>query len=142
MTSTRRLIYATLLALTALNFAPSMASAQVAQGTFTLRHDVRWQNASVSAGDYRFSYDASRPLGTLMLRRTDRASAGDIIMVPDTDFAEGSGASRIVLNSSAGGTYVSDMQLPDFGMTLHFNAPRTTEKEIATAAATSVTAAQ
>ena len=66
MTSIRKFAYAALLAFTALNFAPSLASAQEpARGKFTLTHDVHWGNASVPAGDYRFSFDpdgASRML--------------------------------------------------------------------------------
>ncbi len=142
MTTVRKFAFASFLALTALNFAPSLASAQEAHGTFTLGRDVHWQNASVPAGEYRFSYDPTRPLGVLMLTRMGSASAGFIIMVPNTDFAEGSGSARIVLNTSAAATYVTDMQLPEFGMALHFNAPRPTERQMAKAATTTMAAAQ
>lgn len=123
-----------MLALTTLSFAPSLASAQVAQGRFTLRHDVRWQNANVPAGDYRFSYDSNRPLGVLVLTKVNGATAGFVIMVPDTDTMNGNGQSRLILNTSATGTYVSDMLLPDSGVTLHFRTPRSAEKQIAKAA--------
>jgi hypothetical protein len=53
MTLIRKFAYATLLALTALNFAPSLASAQEpARGKFTLTHEVHWGDAKVPAGDY------------------------------------------------------------------------------------------
>ena len=44
MKSIRRFVYAAVLVLSVLNFAPSVASAQDAVGTFTLTHEVRWQN--------------------------------------------------------------------------------------------------
>jgi len=142
MNSVRKFVYAALLALTTLSFAPSLASAQVAQGTFTLRHDVRWQNANVPAGDYRFSYDSDRPLGVLVLTRLNSARAGFVIMVPDTDTTESSGQSRLVLNTSATGSYVSAMLLPDSGVTLHFNTPKMGEKQIAKAASAPMEGAQ
>ena len=54
MKSIRKFVYAAVLILSALNFSPSLASAQDAAGTFTLTHEVRWQNAMVPAGKYRF----------------------------------------------------------------------------------------
>ena len=58
MTSIRKFAYASLLAFTALNIAPSLASAQEpARGQFTLSHEVHWENAKLPAGDYAFSFD-------------------------------------------------------------------------------------
>jgi hypothetical protein len=142
MTTLRRFVFAALLALTALNFAPSLASAQEAHGTFLLGRDVHWQNANVPAGEYRFSYDPARPLGVLMLTRMGSASAGFIVMVPNTDFADGSGSARLVLKTSAAATYVTDMRLPEYGMALHFNTPRPTEKQMAKASTSTMAAAQ
>jgi len=142
MSSIRKFTFAAFLALTTLNFAPSLASAQVAQGSFTLSHNVHWQNANVPAGEYRFSYDSGEPLGVLMLTKRDGGSGGYVIMVPGTDPMEGSGPDRLVLNTSASGSYVSDMQLPGFGVTLHFRPPKATEKQMARAAATTMAAAQ
>jgi hypothetical protein len=65
MKSLRRFVYAAVLTLSALNFAPSLASAQDAAGTFTLTHEVHWQNAVVPAGKYHFTMGASGQLLTL-----------------------------------------------------------------------------
>ena len=59
MKSIRKFAYATALMLSSLNFAPSLASAQDAAGTFTLTHEVYWQNAIVPSGEYRFTMEAS-----------------------------------------------------------------------------------
>jgi len=61
MKSIRRFVYAALLVLSALNFAPSLASAQDAAGTFTLTHEVHWQSTIVPAGKYRFSTETRGP---------------------------------------------------------------------------------
>ena len=54
MRSIRRFVYSAVLALSALAFTPSPAYAQEMHGSFTLSHEVRWQNYVVPAGDYRF----------------------------------------------------------------------------------------
>lgn len=142
MSSIRKFTFAAFLALTTLNVAPSLASAQVAQGNFTLSHDVHWQNADVRAGEYRFSYDAGEPLGVLVLTKRDGVGSGYVIMVPDCDIAEGTGPDRLLLTTSASGSYVTAMQLPGFGVTLHFRPPKATEKQIAKVATSTMAAAQ
>jgi hypothetical protein len=123
MTSVRKFIYAGLLAISGLSFSPSPASAQeIARGRFTLAHNVHWQNAMVPAGEYRFSVEADGPSSVLMLSKLDGRRTGFLLVVHDTD--EGAaGPSRLVLQSTPGGSYVSAMQLPDFGVTLHFTVP-------------------
>ena len=70
MKTIRNYVYAALLAASALTFVPSAASAQeMAKGKFTLTHDVRWQNAVVPAGEYRFSLDSEGAGGMLMSSR-------------------------------------------------------------------------
>ena len=129
--SLRKAIYAGLLALSSLSFSPSLASAQeIAQGRFTLAHDVRWQNAMVPAGDYRFTVEADGPSSVLTLSKLDGRRAGFLLVAHDTD-ATSAGPSRLVLQSAPAGSYVSAMQLPEFGMTLHFTAPA--EREVARA---------
>jgi len=132
MSSTRKFVYATLLALTTLTFAPSKASAQEpASGRFTLTHDVRWSNAKVLAGEYRFSFTPNGVSGVLLLTRLDGARSGYMLPVRDTEEAKPSDLSRLILNGMSGGSYVSAMQLPEFGMTLHFATPQIPEKQLA-----------
>ena len=81
ITTIRKFAYAALLAVTSLSFVPSPASAQEnARGTFTLTHDVRWQNAMVPAGEYRFSLDADGPASMLVLTKLsgERVYYGDL----------------------------------------------------------------
>ncbi len=144
MTSIRRFFYASLLVLTTLNFAPSLASAQEpASGRFTLPHDVLWGKASVPAGEYRFSYESNGVSGVLTLSRLDGARKGYLLLVNDVDETTQLGPSRLVLNTTPDGSYVSAMQLPESGMTLYFHAPSPmSEKHIAKTVTTAMAAAQ
>jgi hypothetical protein len=144
MNSTRKFVYAALLAVTSLNFPPGLASAQeAAHGKFTLKHDVRWQNALVPAGEYRFSLDPEGASGLLTLSKLDGSRTGFLMMVTDTDEMTGSGPSLLVLETTAQGSYVSAMELPGFGVTLHFRVPsEATEKQIAKAVTATTAGAQ
>jgi hypothetical protein len=144
MTTIRKFAYAALLAVTCLNFAPSLASAQEkAQGRFTLSHDVRWQNALVPAGEYRFSLDSDGASGMLVLTKLSGARTGFLLMVHDTDQVKPSGLNRLVLESTPEGSYVNRMQLPEFGVTLNFAVPsKPAEKQIAKVGTTTMASAQ
>jgi hypothetical protein len=136
MTNIRKFVYATLLALSALSFVPTLASAQEpARGEFKLPHDVHWSNAVVPAGDYRFSFEADGAMGMLTLSRISGPRAGFMFLVSNTyEVKPSADLSRLVLETTPGGSYVTTMQLPEFGMTLHFPVPtHAMEKQIAKA---------
>ncbi|MGA9545029.1 MAG: hypothetical protein WBQ85_15750 [Candidatus Sulfotelmatobacter sp.] len=134
MNSIRRFVYAAALVLSALNFTPSLASAQDAAGTFTLTHEVHWQNAVVPSGKYRFTVAAGGPGEMLTLRKVD-GSAGFMLLVADAENSRPSDDSQLVLVSRPSGSFVSTMQLPESGLTLHFMVP-SEPREIAQAVAT------
>jgi len=140
MKSIRRFAYATVLTLSALNFTPSLASAQDAAGTFTLTHEVHWQNAVVPAGKYRFTMGANGPSELLTLTKITGTGAGFLLMVTDTEASQPSDLSRLVVVSRPNGSFVSTMQLPEFGMTLHFSVPPEL-REIAQSAGTTTASA-
>jgi len=142
MKSIRRFVYAAVLVLSALNFAPSVASAQDAVGTFTLTHEVRWQNAIVPAGKYRFTMGANGPSELLTLTKITGTGAGFLLMVTDTEASKPSDLSRLVVVSRPSGSFVSTMQLPDFGMTLHFAVPPEQRKIAQSAGTTTASAAR
>jgi len=144
MTSIRKFAYASLLAFTALNIAPSLASAQEpARGQFTLSHEVHWENAKLPAGDYAFSFDPYNGSRMLIVSKLSGARAGYILLVPSMDDIKQSDLSRLVLEATPDGSYVSALQLPEYGMTLHFNVPsHTPERQIAKAATATVASSQ
>jgi hypothetical protein len=143
MTSIRKFVFATLLALTTMSFMPTLASAEgPAHGEFKLAHEVHWQNAVVPAGDYQFTYDADGASGVLMLSKLDGPRAGFIFLVSDADDIAPSGASQLVIEKWSDGSYVKSMQLAEYSTTLHFTVPTKIEKQMARAATTAATSGQ
>jgi hypothetical protein len=131
MQSIHKFAYAAVLALSALNLAPSLASAQDQGGSFTLPHKVHWQNAIVPAGDYKFTLQPMGPSEMLTLRKISGAPAAFMLLVNDTAAAHDSAPARLIINSRQGRSYVSAMNLPMFEVTLHFAAPTNPAKEMA-----------
>jgi hypothetical protein len=143
MNSIRKYMFATLLAFATLSLMPTLASAQnPTSGRFKLVHEVRWQSAVVPAGDYRFTYVADGASGLLTLTKISDPGAGFIFLVTDTDELASSGVSLLTLKSTAEGSYVSEMRLPDAGTELHFAAPAHANKEMVHAATTVASAGQ
>jgi len=140
MKNLRNYIYAAILAASALNFSPTPASAQeAARGKFTLTHDVHLGNAKLPAGDYEFSFDPDSGSRLLNLSKLSGHRTEFIVLVPDTEDAKPSDRSRLLLETTPDGTYVSAIQLPEFGMSLYFTVPsHTTERQIAKAAPTAL----
>ena len=137
MPSIRKFVYAALLAATTISIAPTLASAaEPARGRFKLTHEVHWGTAKLPAGEYEFSFNQEGVSPVLMLSKVSGAPAGYMVLVPTTE--EGmtsSDSSRLELETTADGSYVSAMRLPEFGMTLHFDVPSTiAEKRLAKAA--------
>jgi hypothetical protein len=135
MKTIRKFAFATLLAMTTLNFAPTLASAQEpAHGKFTLTHEVHWGGAKLPAGVYEFSFNPDAGFRVLSLNKLSGIRASYMVLVPGVDEAKPKDMSRLVLEATPSGSYVSAMQLPEFGMTLYFTVPsHTTEKQIAKA---------
>ncbi len=123
MTSIRKFVYAALLAAAALNIATVASAEEPARGKFTLTHDVRWGTAKLPAGDYQFSYHAEGVSPVLVLSKISGAPAGYMVLVRVTEEVNISAGGRLMLETSADGSYVTAMQLPEFGMVLHFAAP-------------------
>jgi hypothetical protein len=123
MKSIHRFAYAAVLMLSALNLTPTLASAQDATGTFTLTHEVHWQNSIVPAGKYRFTLEPSGPSDLLTLSKLNGKAAGFMMLVSETEDSQPSDVSRLVVVSRPSGSFVSAMQLPEFGVTLHFAVP-------------------
>jgi hypothetical protein len=123
MRSSRRFVYSAVLALSALTFTPIPASAQEMHGSFTLSHEVRWQKYVVPAGDYRFEVQPKGPSAILLLRKVSGNSAGFLILANNAESSKPSDLDRLVVVARPSGSYVSSMELPEFGETLRFAVP-------------------
>lgn len=134
MTTIRKFVYAALLAVAAVSFVPSTATAEEpAHGKFKLTHNVYWGNAVVPAGEYSFSYDPYDTLPVLTLSKLSGTRAGFMLLVPSADSSKASDSNQLVVETTSDGSYVTALELADCGMTLHFAAPARPVKQIAKA---------
>jgi hypothetical protein len=123
MRSIQRFVYSVVLALSALSFTPTSASAQEMHGSFTLSHAVLWQNYAVPAGDYRFEVQPKGPSALLLLRKVSGGGAGFLILANIAESSKPADLDRLVLAARPSGNYVSTMELAKFGEILRFAVP-------------------
>ena len=147
MKSIRNFVYAAVLTFSALNFAPSLASAQEEGGSFTLAHEVHLAKCGGAGGRVPIlpsthgTFRNAHPNQNLPANQ--RRSC---CYAKDTD-------ARIQFRASTARNpgrsseraFVSAMDLPQFEVTLHFAVPANSGKEVAemhTASAASAIAAR
>ena len=123
MKSLRKFAVTAVLSFSALGLLSAAASAQTARGSFTLPHEVRWQNVTVPAGEYRFSIDEKGPSQLMTLSQLDGAHTSLMLLVNSTAPTRSGSLDRLVLVSREGKTFVQSMELPYYGLTLNFKVP-------------------
>src|SRR5260370_4839540 len=104
MRSIRRFVYSAVLALSALTFTPSPASAQELHGRFTLSHEVRWQNYVVPAGEYRFEVQPKGPSALLLLRKVSGSGAGFFILANTAESSKPTDLDQLLLAAMPSGS--------------------------------------
>lgn len=142
MTSIRKFVYAALLGATALHFAATASAEEPSRGRFILTHDVRWEYATVPAGEYSFSYDPNSVSPVLTITRTKGTPGSFMLLIATREDRKTKDSNVLVIENSVAGRYVSTMNLPESGVTLRFWAPRMAEKEMAKAESPASTSGQ
>lgn len=97
-----------------------VAAQNVFQGKFTLSHEVRWQDATLPAGDYTFALK-STSLPIQVLVQGPRGAA--ILLTSGTSTQPVGEASNLTIQQRAGASYVSDMFLAPLGVRFHYALP-------------------
>jgi hypothetical protein len=125
--------YAAVLGISMFTLPPTLAAAEDAHGSFTLTHEVHWQECVLSPGDYSFSIKSEGPSELLMLRGINGTGTNAMMLVNDVESPKPDEVSAMLtLVSRNGQRFVSTMALPEYDMTLHFTVPRESEsREIA-----------
>jgi hypothetical protein len=124
MRSIRKFAYAATLGLSLLTIQPTLAAAEEARGSFTLSHEVRCQNVVLRPGDYTFTVDTKGSFEFVTLRGSNGGTSA-MLMVDTVETPKPDEASRLVLVSRAGQSFVSTMELPHYDMSLRFAVPGT-----------------
>ena len=97
------------------------ASAQgVCQGSFTLTHEVRWQNATLSAGDYTFEIK-SLSLPATMTVKGPNGSVFVTAMVVNEKAGE---QSMLIVENRGGSSAISELRLAAIGRSLRYAVPK------------------
>lgn len=93
-----------------------------------------WQNAVIPAGKYSFWVQDNFSL--LRLSEVGDPAAGYLLIVPIKEESKSSDTNKILLETSAAGSYVSAMHLPQLGLILRFDVPHMRDKQMAKAEST------
>ncbi|MBZ5665452.1 MAG: hypothetical protein LAO30_12690 [Acidobacteriia bacterium] len=123
MRSIRKFAYAAVLSFSMFSIQPTPAAAEEAHGSFTLSHEVHWQNCVLRPGDYAFTLKSSGPPTLLTLRGLNGTGTDAMLLVSDIESPKTPEASKLVLVSRGGQSFVSTMELPEYEMTLRFAVP-------------------
>jgi hypothetical protein len=99
---------------------PAAAQARI-EGHFTLSHEVRWQNATLPAGDYKFSL----PSATMTSPMFVTGPNGTIIEVTHViSFEQNNRPSVMTLEQRGRDYYVSELDLSEVGVQIRYNVPK------------------
>ena len=100
------------------------ASAQNAiKGSFTLTHEIRWQNANLPAGDYTFRADSRH---SAMIVTGPNGSVFELAKVVDS---KSDGPSVLKLERRGGTFYVCELDLPQLDMKASYSVPSASKDE-------------
>jgi hypothetical protein len=123
MRSIRKFAYAAVLAVSIFSAHPTLAVAEDVHGVFTLTHEVHWQKSVLQPGEYAFTLMNSGRPTFLQVRGLNGTGTDAMLLVSGTEVPQSEEASRLVLVSRNGKSFVSTMDLPAYELTLRFSVP-------------------
>jgi hypothetical protein len=98
---------------------PAAAQNRV-KGSFTLSHEIRWQNATLPAGDYTFSMQSAKRMSPMIVTGPN-GSVFELASVISESKA--SGRSVLMLERCGGTFFVSEMDLAGVGLRFRYHVP-------------------
>jgi hypothetical protein len=122
MTSLRnRMLVITALALAAVCASATPATAQgVYKGSFTLPHEVRWQNVKLPAGDYTFEIKSLSAPSLITLNGPNGYQFIPALVANEKDSEQ----SMLVIETRGGISAVTELRLSAIGRTLRYAMPK------------------
>ena len=108
------------------NASPATAQVTAFKGSFTLPNEVRWQGATLPAGDYTFSLkSASGP--DLIQLQGPKGGAFVVSLTASKD--DVSDHSVMTIEHRAGMSIVRELYLAQIGLRLHYYVPKPAKDE-------------
>ena len=122
MTSLRnRMLVVASVALAAIFASATPAAAQKAfQGSFTLTHEVRWQNVTLPAGDYTFEIKSISGPSLITLKGPNGSSVIPALVANE----KVSEQSMLVVETRGSISAVTELRLSSIGRSLRYAAPK------------------
>ena len=113
--------------LMSIGFGASASQAQAMyKGSFTLAQDVRWQNATMPAGDYTFTVESTTRSKPVLVT----GPAGTVYQLPivtsETKIGE---QSKLILEWRGDNLCVREMDLAQVGLNIRYHVPKATESD-------------
>lgn len=113
--------------LMAIGFSASASHAQaVYKGSFTLDHDIRWQQANMPAGDYTFTVESTSRSKPILVT----GPAGTVFQLPVvTSLGKIGGPSVMKLEWRGDVLCVRELDLAEVGLNIRYHVPKATEDD-------------
>jgi hypothetical protein len=113
--------------LMAVGFGASASQAQsIYKGSFTLDHDVRWQNARMPAGDYTFTVQSSTRSKPVLVTGPNGTVFQMPLVTAETKIAD---QSKLILEWRGDSLCVREMDLAEIGLNIRYTVPKATEND-------------
>jgi hypothetical protein len=113
--------------LMAVGFGASASQAQsIYKGSFTLDHDVRWQNATMPAGDYTFTVQSSTRSKPVLVTGPNGTVFQMPLVTAETKIAD---QSKLILEWRGDSLCVREMDLAQIGLNIRYTVPKATEND-------------
>jgi hypothetical protein len=113
--------------LLSIGFSASASQAQaIYKGSFTLDRDIRWQNATMPAGDYTFTVESTSRSKPVLVT----GPAGTVFQLPVvTSQGKIGGQSALKLEWRGDNLCVREMDLAEVGLNIRYHVPKATESD-------------
>jgi hypothetical protein len=113
--------------LMAIGFGASASQAQaIYKGSFTLNHDVRWQNATMPAGDYTFTVQSSTRSKPVLVTGPNGTVFQMPLVTAETKIAD---QSKLILEWRGDSLCVREMDLAQIGLNIRYTVPKATAND-------------
>jgi hypothetical protein len=106
--------------------ATPAAAQNAIQGSFTLPEEVRWQGATLPAGDYTFSMKSVAAPSVILL---DGPNGGAFVAAIATDQLKPSNRSVLIVEHRGDMRVVRELDLPQIGVRLHYPQPKASKDD-------------
>ncbi len=116
-----RMLVIAAFALAAVCVSAIPASAQlVCKGSFTLSHEVRWQNATLPAGDYTFVMQSLASPSRITLKGPNGYQFITALVESKTD----SNRSMLIVENRGGRSIIAELRLSAIGRSFRYAVPK------------------